>query len=265
MRFFYKPILARWTLALLLGTSLFAPALAALEAQPSATPATSRVRIPAYVDLVLECDPWGYGLVGLSFGILAMIVFATAFAGRAYRSGSRNAFSQLPKRLDSEGLAELRDLPMQSGPALSPVRRALRVGLVSGRGGLLLSKSAVLAAWDAEKLRFRFWPRMLLALGLVSLALGILSAGHQLPLALSIWQNQPHEPDSAAISKILYQAHALLTWGLTNCFISLVLFYVFDRLTQFFLDRSTVALLNYLGASPEGELASFSASPGEGA
>lgn len=213
------------------------------------------------VRLVWETAPWGKALMGFSGMILIVIVFCTANAGNAFRAGARAAFSKLPARTDPEGLTEIRDLP-ESGP----MHRALKVGLVTGRGGLLISKSAVLAAWEAERTRFRHWPRVLVALGVLSLAMGLLSASQRVPIALDAWMNYQQLRVFDALKKqydALNQAHALLNWGLTNCFVALLLFFVFDRVTQMMLDRSTLALVRYLGDAGEAEGAGFPKSPAE--
>ncbi|GMV80320.1 MAG: hypothetical protein AMXMBFR7_15040 [Planctomycetota bacterium] len=213
----------------------------------------SRVQPPLqlYADLLSSSWPWGPLLLGLSFMILLLIIFCTRNAGEAFRSGNSQAFRGLPPGLDSDGLLDLRDRLETRGNALGALRRALRVGLVRGRGGLLISKSAVLAAWEAERATFRMWPRVMLAMGLTSLALAVLAAANQLPVVIRIWEafseiGQP--PRGEAFWDPLRRAHALLTWGLTNAFISLLLYFVFDRITTMFLDRTTKALIRYLGA-----------------
>lgn len=204
------------------------------------------------VELVWAAWPWGKALFGFSGAILVAIFFCTANAGHALRTGAGAAFAKLPPRADAEGLAEIRDRA-ESGP----LHRALKVGLVAGRGGLLISKSAVLAAWEAERARFRQWPRVLIALGLVSLALGVLAASQKIPLALDAWKDRkPYDQYDA-----LNQAHALMNWGLTNCFVALLLYYVFDRATQMLLDRSTLALIRYLGDVGEPDAVGFPSSP----
>ncbi|MCW8129819.1 MAG: hypothetical protein KIS92_05640 [Planctomycetota bacterium] len=206
------------------------------------------------VRLVWETERWGKALVGFSGGILAAIVFCTANAGNAYRCGSRAAFAKLPPRTNPEGLVEIRDRP-ESGP----MHRALKVGLVAGRGGLLISKSAVLAAWETERGRYRHWPRVLIALGLVSLALGLLSASQLMPRAMQAWL----VGDRVGQYTALDHAHALLNWGLTNCFVALLLFFIFDRITQMLVDRSTLALVRYLGDASDSDAGGFPQSPAE--
>lgn len=206
------------------------------------------------VRLVWDTERWGKALVGFSGAILGAIVFCTVNAGNAYRSGARASFAKLPPRTNPEGLVEIRDRS-ESGP----IHRALKVGLVAGRGGLLISKSAVLAAWETERNRFRQWPRVLIALGLVSLALGLLSASQLMPRAMQAWLMGDRVGQYTALD----HAHALLNWGLTNCFVALLLFFIFERVTQVLLDRSTLALVRYLGDAGEADAVHFPQSPAE--
>jgi len=229
---------------------------AAAAAEASASSAGSGQRLLDNLVLVWDMPPWGPALIGFSAAILALIVLCTTNAGNAYRAGAPQALSKLPPNLEPEGLAELRDKP-ESGP----LHRALKVGLVSGRGGLLISKSAVLAAWEAERERFKQWPRVLLAVGLISLALGLLSASNQLPRALDAWILEHPDDQYVALNK----AYALLTWGMTNCFVALLLFFLFERVTQGFLDRATLSLIRYLGQAGEADAVGFPRSPAEAA
>jgi len=214
----------------------------AAAAEASASYAGAEQRLIDNLVLVWDTPTWGPTLIAFSAAILALIVLCTNNAGNAYRASNVQALRKLPPNLAPEGLSELHDKP-ETGP----LHRALKVGLVGGRSGLLISKSAVLAAWAAERERFKAWPRVLLALGLLSLALGLFSATNQLPRALDAWiEIQPRMQYAA-----LNEAYVLLTWGMTNCLVAQSLFFLFERVTQGYLDRATLALIRYLGQTGE--------------
>ncbi len=237
---------------------LLVPPAFAQEAQDVPSPLQS-------AQLLVDASPWGQWLLVLTAIIAVIIVFCTLNAGRAFRSGSAEALKRLPTQLDADGLMQILNLENISRHPASSLMRALRVGLVAGRGGLLLSKSAVLAAWESEKTAYRFWPRVLLALGLVSLAFGVLASISRLPDGIAIWRMAALEgggmPDPFEMIRyldILRQAHFLFFWGVANFFVALLLYFAFDRMIQVFLNRTTLLLIQYLGNSVYREVATFS-------
>ncbi|MCZ7646789.1 MAG: hypothetical protein M5U26_16130 [Planctomycetota bacterium] len=243
--------------------ALYAGTLYAQDFDPAAREGFSSEALRQYMGLLFSAAPWGYLLLALSFFILILVIFCTRNAGEAFRSGNKQAFGSLPGVLDADGLLDLRDQLETGAGGSGPLRRSLRVGLVKSRGGLLISKSAVLAAWDAERRAYRIWPQVMLALGMVSLALSVLAATNQLPILFRGWEGSTGLIRlSDGSLEALHRAHALLTWGLTNTFIGLLLYFVFDRVTQAFLNASTAALLRYLGTSTEEGAAAFAQAQG---
>jgi hypothetical protein len=95
-----------------------------------------------------------------------------------------------------------------------------------------------------------------LGLGLVSLALGLLAAVNQLRPALESWMTNAmanQEPDYVLLADTCQHAHALLIWGLTNFFVTLLLYFIFERSIRWSLDRTTFVFMRYLELAGDAE------------
>lgn len=222
-----------------------APAFPPSGYKPGASPYT----------LITHTGYWAYALMALVGGIVLTILPSTlVFFKQVLRCAQRKNFAYLPDALDADGLIDLRDTPLSRKSPVLPLRRALRAGLVSGRGGLLVSKSAVLAAWETQRASFRFWPRMAACLGVVSLVLCLVAGLQVIGPSLTYWNvavQREEMPDMARIAPLFDYAYAFLLCGMTTCFISVLLFFGFDFAIQNRFNAATLLLVDYLGAADE--------------
>lgn len=205
--------------------------------------------------LITHTGYWAYALMALVGTIVFTILPSTlVFFKRVMPCARRKNFAYLPDGLDADGLIDLRDSPLSRKSPVLPLRRALRAGLVSGRGGLLVSKSGVLAAWESQRASFRFWPRMAACLGVVSLVLCLVAGLQVIGPSLTYWNvavQREEMPDMTRIAPLFDYAYAFLLCGMTTCFISVLLFFGFDFAIQNRFNAATLLLVDYLGAADE--------------